>query len=296
MRVLITGANGQVGHELVRLAPEGMEVIGLSSAELDITRGADVQAKVEQYHPGIVINAAAYTAVDRAEQEPERAYAVNDKGVRHLAQAAASAGVPLLHISTDYVFDGNASTAYLEEDTPCPTGVYGASKLAGEQALAEALPRNIILRTSWVFGSHGNNFVKTMLRLGREREELSVVADQYGCPTSAASIARALWALAVLYRDQGELEWGVYHFAGTPHCTWYDFAEAVFEVAFERGYIHQKPFLNAIGTVDYPTPANRPAWSVLDSSLLNHTFSMAPLDWREELRNVLDELGTQETP
>lgn len=290
MRVLVTGATGQVGHELLRLAPKGFTVAGFGSAELDITDTAAVEQSVQRVSPALIINAAAYTAVDKAETEPGLAYAVNRDGVANLATVSARRGTPLLHISTDYVFTGDANTPYREVDTPAPIGVYGSSKLAGEQVLAEVCSRHLIMRTSWVFGAHGNNFVKTMLRLGRERDELSIVADQHGCPTSAASIARVLWALVEQYRDDGELQWGLYHYAGLPPCTWHAFAQEIFETASELGLLRRCPVLNAIGTVDFPTPAKRPAWSILDSSRLMHAHGIEAVDWRPDLRDVLMEL------
>lgn len=293
MRVLITGAHGQVGHELMRLVPAGFEATGMGSAELDIADAAQVAAVVERVQPQLIINAAAYTAVDKAESEPERAYAVNRDGVANLAQAAQRSGIPLLHISTDYVFTGDATNPYSEEDATGPTGVYGASKLAGELALAAGCSRYMILRTSWVFGAHGNNFVKTMLRLGRERDELSVVADQQGCPTSAASIARALWALAQQYRDSGALQWGLYHYSGMPACSWHGFAQEVFAQAHELGMLSRVPAVHGISTAQYPTPAKRPAWSVMDCSRLQQAQQIAPADWRTELRAVLLELAGQ---
>lgn len=287
MRVLIAGAHGQVGYELMRLAPEGMQLHGLSSAELDITDAAQVEAVAERCRPQLIINAAAYTAVDKAESEPERAYAVNRDGVVHLARI----GVPLLHISTDYVFAGDAAEPYRESDLANPSGVYGASKLAGELALAEVNPRHVILRTAWVFGAHGNNFVKTMLRLGREREELGVVADQLGCPTSAASIASALWALALQYREQGSLQWGVHHYSGMPVCSWHEFAQEIFSQAHELGLLERPPCVRPITTADYPTPARRPAFSVLDCSKLHNAHGIARAGWKVELRRVLRELA-----
>lgn len=291
MRVLIAGGHGQVGHELMRLVPVGFEAIGLGSAELDIADAAQVATVVERVQPQLIINAAAYTAVDRAESEPVRAYAVNRDGVAHLAVAAERLGVPLLHISTDYVFAGDATTPYDEQDATAPSGVYGASKLAGELALVAGCSRYMILRTSWVFGAHGNNFVKTMLRLGRERDELSVVADQQGCPTSAASIARALWTLAGEYRDRGALQWGTYHFSGLPACSWHEFALEIFRQGRESGLLAKVPQVNAISTAAYPTPAKRPAWSVLDCSKLQAAQGITQADWRHELRAVLVELA-----
>ena len=291
MRVLITGARGQVGHELLRLAPEGFEVVGLGSGELDISDASAVQRGIAHLRPQLIINAAAYTAVDKAESEPERAYAVNRDGPANLGRAAEQLGIPVLHISTDYVFAGDATQPYREVDATGPTGVYGASKLAGEQALADACSRHLILRTSWVFGAHGNNFVITMLRLGRERSELSVVADQQGCPTSAASIARALWALAEHYRREGKLRWGLYHYSGTPACSWHAFAVEIFRQARQAGLLARQPVVHAIGTAQYPTPARRPAWSVLDCSLLRQAQGIEPADWRVELEAVLAELS-----
>lgn len=291
MRVLITGAGGQVGHELLRLAPPGFQVQGLGSTALDIANADQVTEVVDRFRPELIINAAAYTAVDKAETEPERAWAVNRDGVAHLALAAERLAIPVFHISTDYVFAGDASEPYRETATPGPTGVYGASKLGGELALAANCSRYITLRTSWVFGAYGNNFVKTMLRLGRERDELGVVADQQGCPTSAGSIAQALWALAVQYRERGTLQWGTYHYAGMPACTWHAFALEIFRQAREQGLLERVPAVRAITTADYPTPATRPAWSVLDCSKLRTAHNIAQADWREELGLVLRELA-----
>ncbi|WP_432697793.1 dTDP-4-dehydrorhamnose reductase [Marinobacterium sp. YM272] len=291
MRVLITGAGGQVGYELSRLAPAEFEVLGLDSAALDITDLGQVQSAVAWIQPGLIINAAAYTAVDKAESDAERAWAVNQDGVANLATAAKGLEIPVLHISTDYVFAGDADTPYSETDPTGPTGVYGASKLAGENALAAACSRYLVLRTSWVFGAHGNNFVKTMLRLGNERDSLSVVADQQGGPTSAVSIATALWKLAEMYRIRQELPRGVYHFSGTPYCSWFEFAEEIFRQAESLGQVQQCPQLSAITTADYPTPAKRPAWSVMDCSKLEKASGIVPPCWKEDLRDVLIELS-----
>ncbi|HUE91171.1 dTDP-4-dehydrorhamnose reductase [Pseudomonas sp.] len=293
MRVLITGAHGQVGHELMRLVPEGFEAIGMGSAELNIADAAQVAAVVARVQPQLIINAAAYTAVDKAESESQLAYAVNRDGVAHLASAAQARAIALLHLSTDYVFAGDATAPYGEQDATAPTGVYGASKLAGELALVAGCSRYMILRTSWVFGAHGNNFVKTMLRLGRERDELSVVADQQGCPTSAASIARALWTLAQQYRDSGALQWGLYHYSGMPACSWHGFAQEIFAQGHELGILPRVPVVHGISTAQYPTPAKRPAWSVMDCSRLQQAQQITPVDWRTELRAVLLELAGQ---
>lgn len=290
VKVLITGAAGQVGSELVKLAPVGFEVVGYNSSELDITNAHQVQQIVAEQAPALIINAAAYTAVDKAESDAERAYAVNETGVKNLAEAALSLGIPVFHISTDYVFDGTATEPHKETDPVGPTGVYGASKLAGEQALANSGVKHIILRTSWVFGAEGNNFVKTMLRLGKERDTLGVVADQHGCPTSAASIANVLWQLAQKYTEEGELPWGIYHFSNAPATTWYGFACEIFKQAVEAGMLGKEPIVNAITTTDYPTPAKRPIWSVLDTKKIQHVINCDNWSWKPELAVVLREL------
>ena len=290
MKVLITGAGGQVGYELVRLAPADYEVVGLSSSELDVTDALAIHAAFERVQPNVVINAAAYTAVDKAESDAARAYAVNRDALGLLGLAANKAQVPLLHISTDYVFPGNATHPYRETDAPGPTGVYGTSKLEGEQLLAKTCHRHLILRTSWVFGAHGHNFVKTMLRLGAERERLAVVADQQGGPTAAASIAQALWCIVARYRREGDLPWGLYHYTGTPACTWHEFASEIFRQATALGMLARAPQVEPIRTEQYPTPARRPAWSVLDCTLIEQTFAVHQEDWRAALSDVLGRL------
>ena len=290
VKVLITGAAGQVGSEMVKLAPDGFDVVGYNSSELDITNALQVQQLVAEQAPTLIINAAAYTAVDKAESDAERAYAVNETGVKNLAEAALALGIPVFHISTDYVFDGTATAPYKETDPTNPQSIYGASKLAGEKLLAKTLNKHIILRTSWVFGAVGNNFVKTMLRLGKERDELAVVADQHGCPTSAASIANVLWQLAQKYVADNELPWGIYHFSNSPATTWHGFASEIFKQAVEAGVLEKAPVLNPIKTSDYPTPAKRPAWSVLDCSALVNLLGSAVPDWQQELSAVLKQL------
>ncbi|CAE6911077.1 dTDP-4-dehydrorhamnose reductase [Pseudomonas marincola] len=287
MRVLITGAQGQVGQELTRLAPADFSVIGLGSNELDISNPEQVVSRIGEFKPQLIINAAAYTAVDKAETDSERAYAVNAKGAENLAASAATLGIPLLHISTDYVFSGDACTPYKETDPTGPTGVYGASKLAGELAVAKVCTQHVIMRTSWVFGAQGNNFVKTMLRLAQTRDVLGVVADQHGCPTSAASIAKALWSLASHYRNNGKLNWGTYHFSNMPATTWHGFAEEIFSQAVALKILTKSPQVNPINTQDYPTPARRPSWSVMDCCLIEEKLSITQSDWQDELREML---------
>lgn len=287
MRVLITGALGQVGQELMLSAPASWQVSGFGSKELDISDTQKVLDTVQQLQPQLIINAAAYTAVDQAESDQSRAYAVNQHGAHNLAQAAQSVDCPLLHISTDYVFDGQHNQPYTEHDTAAPNSVYGDSKWQGEQAITAICRKPIILRTSWVFGLHGNNFVKTMLRLGRERDALSIISDQVGGPTSARSIAQALWQIAQQYQSSGDGPWGTYHFSGAPTCSWYDFAEEIFAQAAELQLITNIPRLKAITSSDYPTPAQRPAYSVLDNAKINQQLNIAQSDWKNELNSVL---------
>lgn len=294
MRILVCGASGQVGHELVdRAAGYGLDVLGMTREQLDITDSRRVAELVARYTPGLIINAAAYTHVDNAETQAEQAYAVNRDGVATLAEAARQAEIPLLHISTDYVFSGEAREAYRETDPVAPTGVYGASKRAGEEAIEAILDRHLIVRTSWVYGVHGHNFVKTMLRLGQQRDALSVVADQFGCPTQAGSLADALLQLARRYAREGTLAWGLYHYSGQPSCSWFDFAEEIFRQAAARGLLAKTPQVSAITTAQYPTPARRPAWSVLDCTKFEQAFAIAPRDWREDLARMLDTLAAQ---
>jgi dTDP-4-dehydrorhamnose reductase len=288
MRIIVIGAQGQVGWELTRRAPEfGHAVLAWDQAELDITDAVAVDQALNASGANAVINAAAYTVVDKAEQEPERAFAVNRDGPAHLAAACARLNIPLLHISTDYVYDGAKASPYFEDDPTAPMGVYGASKLAGDDAVRWLLPRHLILRVSWVFGIHGHNFVKTILRLAREREELRVVADQHGCPTFAGDIADALLKLVgrIAEIDASDA-WGTYHYCGQPATTWHGFASAIVDMAREQEPLPVKT-VTAITTADYPTPAARPANSVLDCSRLARNFGIQPRSWQEGLKQIL---------
>ena len=287
MRVLITGARGQIGQELLRSAPKDWQVHGLSSSELDITDAQQVITTVQALQPQLIINTAAYTAVDQAENDSKRAYAVNHLGAENLAQAAQSLGCPLLHLSTDYVFSGKHTHPYTEQDAAAPCSVYGHSKWLGEQAVREFCPQHIILRTSWVFGMHGNNFVKTILRLGQERDALSIVSDQVGGPTSARSIAQVLWQITRQYQSSNSCTWGTYHFSGGPACSWYEFADEIFKQASELKLIKRSPALSPINSSDYPTPAQRPAYSVLDNTKINQQLNMTQSNWKTELKLML---------
>ena len=289
VRGLVTGAAGQVGRELVRAAGPGLDLLPLARADLDITDAAAVVETIAAHQTEVVINAAAYTAVDRAEEEPMRAFAVNRDGAANLAAACAEAGIPLVHLSTDYVFNGRKGQPYTEADAPDPLGVYGRSKWEGEEAVRERLDRHLIVRTSWVFSAHPPNFVTTMLRLAQEREVLRVVADQRGCPTAARDVAACALALARRAVTDPETPWGTVHFAGTPAATWHELAEAVVaEAAPLVPVIVER--VAPITTTEYPTPAARPPDSRLDGSRLEAAFGIAPPPWRPALRDVVAEV------
>lgn len=288
MKILVTGANGQVGHCLQQqLHKNGWDFVALTRAELDISNVTAVDAAIAQIQPDVIINAAAYTAVDKAEQEQELAYAINRDGPANLARAAKNSGAAILHISTDYVFAGDAADTYSEDDATSPQGVYGKSKLEGEQAVAVANDKHIILRTAWVFGEHGNNFVKTMIRLGSSRDTLGIVADQEGGPTYAGDIAGALLSIVKHYAAGNPTSWGIYHYSGAPHISWFGFAQQIFtEVAQAELYNKAVPQLNAITTADYPTPAKRPANSKLNCDKIAQVFGISPSDWQSALKNI----------
>ena len=286
IKLLIVGARGQVGSCLRQQAQSGWQVLAVDRDELDICDRAAVLRTVGQWQPQVIINAAAHTAVDKAESEIDASYAINRDGPAYLAEAAQQVGAILLHISTDYVFAGDKDGLYVESDAVAPQGVYGASKLAGELAVAEHCPRHLILRTAWVFGEHGNNFVKTMLRLGAQRDTLGIVADQFGGPTYAGDIAAALLTMARQALQPDFNAWGIYHFAGEPHVSWCQFAEAIFDAAAAQGVLTRRPQVSAIGTADYPTPAKRPANSRLDCRKIQQVFGIAPSDWHAALQHI----------
>jgi len=262
----------------------------LARPEIDLTEPAGLAARIAAANPSLVINAAAYTAVDKAESEPETAHAINAVAPGEIARGAAAAGAPVIHVSTDYVFDGTMKRPYREDDPISPLGVYGRTKLAGEQRVAEANPHHVIVRTAWVYSAHGANFVKTMLRLGAERDELAIVSDQVGCPTSAEDLATAILAIAdkILHDpDAGDL--GVTHVCGTGIASWYDLAAAVFAALPEGD--GRKPRVRPILTEDYPTPATRPANSRLDTGRLERQFGFVMPNWVDSVRKVVGELA-----
>lgn len=287
MKVLVTGANGQVGWELSnRGLQKGFDILALDRAALDITDKAAVRREIKRHRVSLVVNGAAYTGVDRAESEPELAFAVNRDGPAYLATACSEAGIPLVHISTDYVFDGEKKDPYHETDPISPLSIYGKSKAAGEIAVKERLVQHLILRTSWIYGVHGHNFVKTMLRLGREQEAIQVVTDQYGCPTYAADLAATILRIAARFFQGEELAWGIYHYCGKGVTNWYGFAKAIFDLARKHIQLKVKQ-IEPTTTAEYPTPAKRPANSVLDCSLLEKEFDIRPQPWSKSLARMI---------
>ncbi len=296
MKVLLLGGNGQVGSELRRsLAPLGDVVVATRDGRLasgdhcevaDFDQPASLSTLVERIAPDAVVNAAAYTQVDRAETEREAAFRANAEAPAALAAACAQRSALLVHYSTDYVFDGRGTRPYREDDSTTPLGAYGASKLAGEQAVRASGARHLVLRTAWVYAAHGRNFLRTMLRLAAGRDELRVVADQRGTPTPAALIADVTAQLLA----QAPVRSGLWHLTATGETSWHGFAEAIMAGAHARGLIARQPRVLPITTTDYPTPAARPAYSVLDCRALQHDFGIALPDWREGLEKTLDRM------
>ena len=290
MKVMIIGSEGQLGWELCRRgASHGFDIIPLDIPGFDITNPAAVKAAVNQPSISLVVNASAYTAVDKAESEPERAFAINRDGPALLASSCAEAGIPLIHISTDYVFDGSKKGPYLETDPVSPLGVYGRSKAAGEAEIRKVLKEHIIIRTAWLYGIHGNNFVKTMLRLGKEKERLRVVSDQYGCPTYAGDLAEAILTIAKQIGERRDIAWGTYHHCGKGETTWHGFTEKIFELARQYDSFAIKK-VEPITTAEYPTPARRPFNSVMDCSVLTKNFGVCPIQWQESLARMVYEM------
>jgi len=283
-KVLVVGAGGQLGQELQRTAPPDVECVPMTHAQLDIADASVVATYLATVTPQVVVNAAAYTAVDKAESEPEAAHRGNAVGPRMLAQACAQQGIRLIHISTDFVFDGTSSQPYRPEAPTAPLGEYGRSKRDGELAVQSVQPEALILRTGWVYSSFGSNFVKTMLRLMGERDELAVVTDQVGTPTWAHGLAAAVWAAAA--RPQLH---GIYHWSDAGVCSWYDFAVAICEEALALGLLSRAVKIRPIPAAEYPTPAQRPAYSVLDKTASWRDFALEGVHWRAQLRAMLAE-------
>ncbi len=293
MKVLIAGRSGQLATELARARwPEGTELTLKGRPELDVADETSVASNVRKADPDLIINAAAYTFVDRAEEERELAFAVNRDGPRYLAQQAEHRGIPIVHVSTDYVFSGRSERPWREEDPAAPASVYGLSKLEGERAIRAATARHAIMRSSWVFASHGANFVRTMLRLGRTQETLRIVDDQIGCPTPAADLARAMIEISARAARR-DLPFGTYHYCGKGAVSWFGFAQAIFALAADL--LPRRPALEPIATTEFDAAVPRPAYSVLDCTKLGAELGVRQRPWREGLVEVLKEIRS-ETP
>lgn len=285
MKILLTGANGQVGHEIQRETfPSQIELIALTREFLDITQFDNVVKVFKQYQPDLIINSAAYTAVDRSEIDQVQAHLVNSEGASHLAKACNEFNIPLIHLSTDYVFDGKAHIPYTESDKTEPLGIYGQSKWMGEEAIRSQLKKHIILRTSWVFGHEGNNFVKTILKLAKDRPILRIVKDQIGGPTSAKDIAVTIWKIINKMEDSQDFHWGTYHYTGVPAVSWYEFAQTILQ------YASLTNELTPITTEEYPTLAQRPAYSILNCEKIENAFGIKQPQWETELLTLIKDL------
>lgn len=290
MKIMITGSGGQLGSEIIKQArgPQ-VETLAMNHGDLDITRPDQTRSTIAELAPDMVINASAYTNVDGAETHTEAAYAVNRDGPANLAAACSALAIPLIHISTDFVFDGRKKTPYLESDPVSPLSIYGKSKAEGEAAVRTALQQHLIVRTSWLYSEHGHNFVKTMLNLGREREQLSVVADQYGCPTGAADLAGAILTMAKKIIAGDKIRWGTYHYSGKGTTTWHGFAEAIFKLAASREKLKIRQ-VKPITTDQYPLPARRPLYSSLDCGLILDQFGVQTMPWEQSLVTVIGKI------
>jgi dTDP-4-dehydrorhamnose reductase len=290
MRVAVIGKHGQLAQCLAETAPADVELVCFERDEFDLAAPSADLSALALRRPELVINAAAFTAVDAAETDRDAAFALNAHGPARLAEFCAQREMGLIHISTDYVFDGNQTRPYVETDSTAPLNVYGESKLRGEVAVADTLTQHLIIRTSWLYSPFGSNFVKTMLRLAGERDSLRIVSDQIGRPTSAAQLAIVIWNIASqlrAHRDTRSL-WGTYHYADRAEMSWADFAAAIF--AMPEAELRRAPRIERIASSDYPTPAKRPSYSVLDTTKIESTFGIQPAFWGDSLRAVLSRL------
>lgn len=295
MKILVTGSEGQVGSEVARLADDDLHAAAFDRPSLDITNADQIRQALDTVQPDLLVNCAAYTAVDRAEDEPELAHAVNAKALDLLGNACAEHGIGIIHLSTDYVFDGRKAEPYVEEDRPNPLGVYGASKLAGEELLRAATDQHIILRVSWVFGRLRRSFVDTILRLARERDVLSVVDDQIGAPSPATTIAQTVLQIAQTVTDRRDL-WGTYHFSTTPALSWCSFARRIVAVAAEEGLLARVPNVRPISTAQWPAKAARPLNSRLDPARVSAAFGCTVQSWEKPLRDYARQLRRRNSP
>ncbi|MGQ8364594.1 dTDP-4-dehydrorhamnose reductase [Glaciecola sp. 1036] len=286
IKMLLTGGDGQLGRKIAEVIPHNVELHGFNKHSLDITNKDLLFTTIEQIRPDVIVNAAAYTAVDKAEEEFELADLINHTGPALLAEAANEYDATLIHVSTDYVFSGDSESLYKETDLPSPISQYGLSKLQGEISIQEITAKYIILRTAWVFSEYGSNFVKTMLKLGQSHTSLNIVADQFGGPTYAGHLAEAIHLVANKVVEKGFNDWGIYHFSGEPYVSWYDFAGTIFDEANKQGVLDQIPKLGAIKSDQYPTAAKRPLNARLNNRKIRNTFNVYPSDWRLALKNL----------
>ena len=291
MRVLVTGSNGQVGWEMKKQSPLfDLEIYALQKNALDITDKKQLTETVEAYNPEIIVNAAAYTSVDLAEKHQEQAYGVNHLAVENLAKICKEKSIFLVHISTDYVFDGLKGRPYAEEDKAIPINTYGLSKKMGEDAIRTILPQHIILRTSSVFGVHGHNFVKTVINKVKTQDNIQVVDDLFNCPTSARSLAECIYIICKQYSKTEKIEYGTFHFVNSPSTSWYLFAKDIIELAYQNKIIHEPIEIRSISYKDYDSFAKRPLDSSLSSKKIINVYGIAELDWRTELEITINKL------
>ena len=289
MSILVLGGNGQLGSCLKdQLKGLRQEVNFFGKEEIDLKNSTEVQKKINELNPTFVINASAYTAVDKAEENEREANAINHHALDYLSAVCKSTDSVLIHISTDYVFDGEKKTPYKEEDATNPQGVYAESKLNGEKEIISSGCNYVILRTAWVFSEHGENFLKTMVKLGNTKEELSIVSDQFGCPTYAQDLAKAI--VIILPQLERKNLNAIYHYAGNYSCTWYDFAQHIFNEAYKIGLVKKIPKISKVSSDEYPTQAKRPLNSQLDSSSFHKKFGYGPSDWSKGIKNSLSKL------
>jgi dTDP-4-dehydrorhamnose reductase len=291
MKVIITGANGQLGWELQQIESDEVTIHAFNSSQLNITNLEKTESIIGNIQPDYIINAAAYTAVDKAESDSDAAFAVNTRGVENLANICKKVNAKLIHVSTDFVFDGSKNTPYDISDTPIPLGVYGITKLQGEDIIREILPKSsCIIRTAWVYSTHGNNFVKTMLKLMQDKNELSVVCDQVGTPTWANGLANTIWQLVL--SPKTDLP-ALLHWTDNGVASWYDFAVSIQELALEKGLITKNIAISAIPSSAYPTAAKRPSFSVLDKTEVEQVLGEKTIHWRKQLSKMLDNLKSK---
>ena len=294
MKIITFGSKGQLGHELVKQGNRsGFEILPFDLPEVDITDSLQVEHIVSTTPTTLVVNAAAYTNVDRAETEKTLAFAVNRDGPENIAQSCEKKNIPLIHISTDYVFNGETKHPYTEADQVSPLGVYGHSKSEGEKKIRSQIKKHIIIRTSWLYGVYGHNFVKTMLKLGKENSRLKVVSDQFGSPTSAADLAETVLTIGRQIQNSIKIDWGTYHYSGLGTATWHLFAEKIFQIAKQFNPLKIET-VEPIKTDEYPTPAKRPMYSVLDCSRIEQKLCIHPKPWEESLHETIARMMKKE--